>query len=182
MITSEVSNRYASALFQLAKDSGKQDQIFNELRALKEMFSKNNEARAILSLPTIKGTDKVKAFVEALKTAPVSEEVKAFCFLLAKKNRLPIFFEVVDAYQSQIDISNGVTRGVVRSTTVLSPEERQRIEKIVSQVTKKQVIMSYKQDTALIGGLIAEVGSYTFDDTLTTHLKRLKEELKRSAH
>lgn len=119
---------------------------------------------------------------KALKGSGVSAEVEAFLLLLARKNRLPIFPEVLEAYQHFTDEANGVTRGVVRSARVLSQEDRGRIEETVSRYTKKNVILTYKEDEDLLGGLVAEVGSYTFDDSLTAHLKRLNEELKRSAH
>ena len=70
----------------------------------------------------------------------------------------------------------------MRSATVLAPEERKQIETLVSRATKKQVILSYKEDPSLVGGLVAEVGSFTFDDSLISHLKRINEQLTRSVH
>jgi F-type H+-transporting ATPase subunit delta len=52
----------------------------------------------------------------------------------------------------------------------------------VAQVTGKKVILEYKEDASLLGGLIAEVGSLTFDDSLETQLRTMNEELKRRAH
>jgi len=71
---------------------------------------------------------------------------------------------------------------VVKSLKPLSKEERTDIESKVSQVIEKKVIMSYKEDPSIIGGLVAEVGGYKFDDSITTHLKRLKEVMNGSTH
>jgi len=75
-----------------------------------------------------------------------------------------------------------VTRGTVKSASVLPPESRSRIEKRVSEVTGKKVILTYTQDATVIGGLIAEVGGYLFDDTLKSHLQRIKDDLNRRDH
>jgi F-type H+-transporting ATPase subunit delta len=64
----------------------------------------------------------------------------------------------------------------------LGPEQRQLLETRISKVTGKKVILEYKTDESLLGGLVAEVGSLTFDDSLDTQLKLLNEELKRRAH
>ncbi len=98
----------------------------------------------------------------------VSDVLKNFTLLLARKQRLPIFNDVVTAYQQFSDESHGVTRGQVRSAAALGPDDRKRIEDIVSKATKKKVILTYKEDPSLLGGLVAEVGSYTFDDSLTS--------------
>ncbi|MCC7404694.1 MAG: ATP synthase F1 subunit delta [Bdellovibrionales bacterium] len=182
MVVSEVASRYAKALFSLASENKRAKPVLEELRALRAMFEKDREMQQFVRSPLIKAEEKEAAMAKALKGSGVSAEVEAFLLLLARKNRLPIFPEVLEAYQHFTDEANGVTRGVVRSARVLSQEDRGRIEETVSRYTKKNVILTYKEDEDLLGGLVAEVGSYTFDDSLTAHLKRLNEELKRSAH
>ncbi|MES2964311.1 MAG: ATP synthase F1 subunit delta, partial [Bdellovibrionota bacterium] len=99
--------------------------------------------------------------------------------LLARKDRLGVFGEIVHAFEAEADAANNVARGVVRSATVLGQDDRKRIEDQVERVLKKKVILSYKVDPSVIGGLVAQVGSYTFDDSISAHLKRMNEELKR---
>jgi len=179
---SELAARYAKSLYDVAAEKNSADRVFNELRGLQQAFEKDKHVEEFLNSPVLKSEDKEKALKEALKNGGLSEETNSLVLLLAKKGRLPIFPEVVEAFQARADEAHGVTRGTVRSAIVLSPEERQRIEKTVSNYTKKQVILTYKEDPNVIGGLIAEVGSYTFDDTLKSHLRRLNEELNRRTH
>lgn len=182
MVVSEVASRYAKALFELAADGDASKKTLEQLRGLRDLFEKDHELLDFLRSPVIKTEDKEKVLAKALKGAGLLPHVESFLLLLANKDRLPLFGEMLESYQDLTDAANGVTRGVVRSATVLSQEDREKIEDTVSRYTKKNVILTYKEDEELLGGLIAQVGSYTFDDTLTSHLKRLKEELKRSAH
>lgn len=179
---SEISARYAKALFDFATEGGNQDKVFFDLRALADLMDQDSQIKEFLVSPLVKSDNKSTAFKEALKDAQVSDEVVNFVLLLAAKDRLALFQEVVAAYQFLSDEAHGVARGTVRSTTVLNPDQRKEIEEIVAKVIGKQVIMTYKEDPSVIGGLIAEVGSYTFDDTITSHLRRLKEDLTRRAH
>lgn len=117
-----------------------------------------------------------------MKKFDFSEETKNFLMILADKGRTAILPEIVDSYQLYIDEDNGVTRGEVVSSHQLSPSEREQISDLVSKKTNKRVILTYKEDPKLIGGLIARVEGYTFDDTLSMHLNRLNEDLKRRVH
>lgn len=177
-----LATRYAKAIYNLAKEKNEQDSVFAEMRVIDEAFWGDKEISDFIHTPMIRPSDKVDAMEKLLAKVKVSETLKNFLLLLTRKNRLAIFADVVSAYQTIADESHGVTRGTVRSAAVLSPEDRKRIEEIVSKATKKQVILTYKEDPSLLGGLVAEVGSYTFDDSLTSHLTRINEQLNRSAH
>ncbi len=175
-----LATRYARAIYTLAADGGEQDVVFDQMRVLNEAFQLDKEVGQFLFSPVIRPADKIAALDKLVNSLPISAALKSFILLLGKKNRLGIFKEILTAYQQITDEAHGVTRGTVRSATVLAPEERARIETLVGRATKKQVILTYKEDPALLGGLVAEVGSFTFDDSLISHLKRINEQLTRS--
>lgn len=182
MKTSELALRYAKALYALAAENKQQDMVFTQLRALSEVTFGDEQIHRFLASPLIRPSDKEAVFEQALKVADVSDSVKKFLLVLAKKNRLAFFDQILTAYQTIADEDHGMVRGEVRSAAVLAPEERQRIEEIVSRVTNKQALLTYKEDPQILGGLIAEVGSYTFDDSIQSHLRRMKEQLNRRTH
>jgi F-type H+-transporting ATPase subunit delta len=177
-----VAHRYARALHSLASETKEQDIVFEQMRIFSEAFTKDEGIAEFLQTPLVSPEDKRKAMAGLLAKIAVCEPLKNFLLVLAKKNRLGLFSEMVFAYQTIADEANGVTRGTVRSATVLGPEDRRRLEELVGRATKKQVILSYKEDSELLGGLVAQVGSYTFDDSLDSHLNRINEQLTRSTH
>jgi len=175
-----LATRYARAIYNLAKDANEQDNVFNQMRSIDEAFTSDAEIANFLSTPMIRPTDKIKAIDGLLAKIKVADSLKNFVLVLARKGRLPLFSDIVIAYQQISDETHGVTRGEVRSAAVLGPEDRKRIEDLVGKATKKKVILTYKEDSSLLGGLVAEVGSFTFDDSLTSHLSRINEQLTRS--
>ncbi len=177
-----LATRYARAIYSLAKEKNEQDAVFEQLRAINGAFHNDKEIANFLFSPLVRPSEKVSALEKVTAGLTASEALKSFLLLLAKKNRLGVFSEILVAYEQISDEAHGVTRGTVRSATVLAPEERKRIETLVGRATKKQVILTYKEDPSLIGGLVAEVGSFTFDDSLISHLKRLNEQITRSTH
>ena len=175
-----LASRYARALYNLAQEKNEQDVVFAQMRVINEAFSGDKDIAQFLFSPVVRPAEKVQALEKLTDALPLSEAMKNFVLLLGKKNRLGIFKEIMTAFEFINDEAHGVTRGTVRSATVLAPEERKRIETLVGRATKKQVILTYKEDPSLLGGLVAEVGSFTFDDSLTSHLKRINEQLTRS--
>lgn len=180
MRSMQVATRYARALYNLAKEKNEQDVVFDQMRVLAEVFTSDKEISSYLGSRLIPTPEKAKAIDKLVASVSLAGTLKNFLSLLAQKNRLALFAEIVSAYQVIADEAHGVTRGVVRSATVLGPEERKRISELVSRATKKQVILTYKEDPSLLGGLVAEVGTYTFDDSLISHLKRMNEQLTRA--
>ena len=177
--TSELAKRYARAAFGLAAEGGRQENVLAELRALDAAFGSEPEIASFFASPVIPPERKEAALKAALEGRGASTEVAHLILTLARKERLPFFSEIVQAFQNQADEANGVGRGTVRSSVGLAPAERQQVESIVEKVLKKKVILNYKVDPSLIGGLVAQVGSYTFDDSIESHLQRMAEELTR---
>jgi F-type H+-transporting ATPase subunit delta len=178
---SEVSRRYARALYDLSKQAKNQEKVFAELRTLKQVFEADQAVHEFVSSPLIPPDQKIAALKAALSNK-VSAEVTNTLVLLAEKNRLDIFSGLVAAFEAISDEDHGVTRGTVRSATTLSPEARQQIEDTVTKVTKKKVILNFTEDSKLLGGMVAQVGGWTFDDSLETHLTRMSEDLNRRSH
>jgi F-type H+-transporting ATPase subunit delta len=178
-VISPISKRYAKAIFDLAVENRNQDRVLADLRSLNSAFALDPSIADFFSSPMVTPAKKTDALKKALAGKDVSTEVNNFMLLLAEKDRLAVFSDAVEAFQTEIDDANNVCRGVVRSMTALSPAERTQVEETVEGILKKKVIMSYKVDPSVIGGLVAQVGSHTFDDSLQTHMMRMTEELKR---
>ena len=178
----EVAKRYAKALFDTTTDVKTQSRYYYELQAFQEILSKEESINEFVHSVLITPEKKEAVIIKAVQNKGFSGEVESFLGLLAKRGRLSIFDKVLEAFQYFVDDANGVTRGYVRSSSALSPEQRSQIQEKISEATNKKVILTYSEDPKVIGGLIAEAGGFRFDDTLNTHLTRLKEELNRRTH
>ena len=175
----EVAFRYARAMFDAVKENGKADLVLNELRAVAEAIRTTPSLKEFLVSPAVSSVDKQTAL--NLLKGKLSEDVMRFINVLAEKGRLEFTEQIVEAFEGLIDAQHGMTRGTVRSAAVLDPEQRKNLEETVRKVTGKQVVLSFEVDPSLVGGLVAKVGGWTFDDSLTTHLTTLKEDLRRQS-
>jgi F-type H+-transporting ATPase subunit delta len=176
---SELAFRYASALFDIGSEANKADKYLEPLKSLEKALFENAQVREFIESPLVRATDKEATVTKALEGKGLPAEIQNFILLLARKSRLGHLPEIISAYQAKEDSMNSLTRGTVRSSTELTAKQKEEVAKIVSTITKKKVVLQYNEDKSLIGGLVAQVGSYIFDDSLSAHLRRIKEDLTR---
>ncbi len=180
MITSEVAHRYASALFLLATDADQHAANLSALQSLAQLFNDDKGIQNFINSPLVRAEKKEEILSAALKDKGVDTNVYNLLLLLAKKGRLPVLSEIATAYEAKTDEVGHVKRGVVRAATALNDTQKAQLLKTIETYTHSKVVLNYQEDANLMGGLTAQVGSLTFDDTVSAHLKRLKDDLNRS--
>lgn len=182
MKISEVARRYAKALIAVAKQKGEHERVQAEVAAIANVFKTEPQIHAYFTNPLV-GADQKKLVIQnSFGGKGLLEEVYSVLLLLAEKNRIGAFEEISEAYREQMDAEQGVTRGYVKSAKALTDEAKRDLEGKINKVLNKNIILTYKEDPALLGGVVAQVGGWTFDDSIETHLIKLNEELNRRAN
>lgn len=174
---SEISKRYAKALFTAAKQAGLQDKALAELAAVASAINADKVSKDYFSNPLVSAREKETVLKKSLTDKGLMSDVQNFIFLMAQKNRLKHLGEVVSAYEEISSAEKGITTGVVRAAKPVGSEEKKKLEEKINQVLKKKIVLTFKEDPSILGGVIAEVGGWTFDDSIETHLKKLNEAL-----
>lgn len=174
-----ISKRYAKALFEAAQNK---EMTLNELRVVVKIITEVSEVKEFFESHQIQENIKIDVINKSFENKGITEVIRGLLFTMARKNRLQHLSDVLVSYESLVDSQNNVTRGTVKSAVKLDPEARLKIESVVSHFVKKKVILSYLEDPKLVGGVVAQVGGWTFEDTLDSHLRRLKEDLNRRAN
>jgi len=176
MSLSAVSKRYAKALFAVSKEANSHVQTLASLTALAEATSTADVAKFFQD-PQIESSKKAQAVAGTLEKTKLPENVKNFVTLLMSRKRSAALPEIAKAYEQLMDEESGVTKGDVYSAKPLSAEMVSSLEAKISTILKKKIVLKFKEDPTVIGGVVAKVGGWTFDDSLDLHLKKLKEEL-----
>lgn len=179
---SEVSRRYAKALLALGKQKGSHHQLMSEMTAVAQGIAGDADLLSYFENPMIPSDQKVQVLKNGLTSKGLSEDTMSFLLLLADNQRVSKIAEIVQALQQATDAEEGLTRGVVRAARPLATDAQKELEQKISNTLGRKVVLTFQEDPKILGGLIAHVGGWTFDDSLETHLKKLNEELNRSAN
>lgn len=177
---SVVAQRYARALYDLLVHQKSEDLILAQLRAVSKILLDDPAFFNFFGSPLSTIENKTSALKAAIQSSNIHQDAQNFLFFLIEKNRFILLPEILAAVQDLADEAHGVCRGYVRSASALEPEERQALEDQLKKVVEKQVIMTYQVDPSLLGGLVAQIGSFTLDDSIVSHLNRLNDQINRS--
>jgi F-type H+-transporting ATPase subunit delta len=177
MKSSIIGRRYAKAIFDLAEEQKLTAKVEKELADFAETWESSRPLRDAFENPKVpQGArrDLLKAVLDRMGVSPILQGSLRF---LADRRRMRHLPEVAAAFQELVEARTGRVRAEVTSASPLPDAYYEQLQKALSEVTGKQVILVKKQDPTLIAGIVARVGDKVFDGSLRNRLNELKEEL-----
>jgi F-type H+-transporting ATPase subunit delta len=179
MVSGSVARRYAKALFSLALELGKVDAWAEALERLGKVLREEPELEELLGSP-VYAREERKALVAKLAAAlSLDTEPANLLHLLGDRNRLDRLADVVHAFGELADAHLGRVRARIVSAVPLEPAALDAIAHRLSQATRAKVLLDRTVEPAILGGVVAHVGSVVFDGSVRTQLDDLKKSLKR---
>jgi F-type H+-transporting ATPase subunit delta len=108
---------------------------------------------------------------------PLSPLIRNFLFLVIDRRRGDLVGEMASAFEQALDERMGLVHVEVRSAAPLNQDQRSALGQELSRVANKQVRCDFYVDPALIGGVVARMGSTVYDGSVRTQLEELRERL-----
>ena len=172
------ANRYAKALFDVAlQEKADLAQIDRDLQAVVAMSKASPDLAEAANRSSVT-EEKRKALIEAVsKAMTLTTPVTKLLVLLAQTRKLNLLPDLAEAYRERLLAYQNVVRAEVTSAAPLSPEQTKALEHSLSSVTGKTVELSMRVDPALLGGVVAKIGSTVYDGSVKTQLEQLRKEL-----
>jgi F-type H+-transporting ATPase subunit delta len=175
---SVVATRYARALVDVVFTTNADGaEVLSGLRAVQQMIAGSEELRIALSSPAVAPSKKRAVMGRLIDQMGLPEKVRNFIYVVVDHRRAHDFPSIVDAYELLLDERLGFVAADVRSANNLSDSQRQAIETQVSRLAGKKAKLKFSTDPALIGGVVARVGSTVYDGSVRGQLDRLRAQL-----
>jgi len=173
-----LGGRYATALFELAKDASAIDQVADELSALKAEVNTGGDLARLVSSPRIGKADKVAA-VQAISQSSGLSDLTAKCLgTLAQNGRLAALNDVADAFRTLVAHHRGEITAEVRAAHALNDMQIDALKSKLRSAMGREVAVNITVDEHLLGGLVVKVGSKMIDSSLRAKLNRLEIAMK----
>ncbi|WP_411274287.1 ATP synthase F1 subunit delta [Daejeonella sp.] len=173
----QVASRYAKSLIDLAGEQRSVEEVKGDIELFLETCRENPELQAILKNPII-SLDKKTNILDGLFSGKVHEMILSFFKIVIRKGRSGILFATAKEFINQYNVLNNVVKATVTSAAPLSQENISKIEEVVKQSTKGEVVLSSVVDPKLIGGFILKVGDKQFDTSISSKLNKLRKEFE----
>ncbi|MET3575454.1 F0F1 ATP synthase subunit delta [Bhargavaea ullalensis] len=176
MSRSVAANRYALALFEVARQQGKLELIQDDMRELRKVFRGSADLRALLGSPKITGTKKKEMLKEMFAGADIL--TVNLLLVLTDAQRIGEAADVADEFIRMANESAGIAEAKVYSTRPLTEGEQQELSTVfASKIGKGSLQIENIVDPSLIGGVRIRIGNRIYDNSLKTKLDHLKRDL-----
>jgi F-type H+-transporting ATPase subunit delta len=178
---STVAERYAGALFDLARDSNSVESIEQALDKFLGLLRDSDDLRRFVLSPMFSTADQEQGLLAILKSIGITGLARDFLLVLAKNRRLFAVENVIKAYKSLCARGRGEVEAEVISAAPLTDAQTQDLTDTLRQKLGKTPRLIAMVDPKLLGGLIIRVGSQMIDTSLRTKLKNLEKVMKEAS-
>jgi F-type H+-transporting ATPase subunit delta len=175
---SGVPGRYATALFELAREDQTVDQVGADLANFQALLDESEDLGRLVRSPVFSAEDQISALQAICEKAGIKSLALNFIKLAAQNRRLFVLSDMIKAYRTLVAQSKGEISAEVISADTLSPKHLDDLKAAIKASVGRDVQLSTRVDSSILGGLIVKVGSRMVDNSLKTKLQNLKIAMK----
>ena len=177
-ISTSIAARYATAVYDLAKDGKQVKAIEADLGTLSDTMADSSDFNALIHSPIYSREEQGKAIAALAKKMKLSPIMANTLALMATKRRLFVLPQLVVALRAAIAEDNGEVTADVTSAKALTKAQSDSLSKTLKAKLGKTVTINATVDETLIGGLVVKVGSKMIDTSIRSKLNSLQNAMK----
>jgi F-type H+-transporting ATPase subunit delta len=178
--TSDVAQRYAKALFDLASETKALAAVESDINSLSAALAESADLKRLLASPAFAAADKAKGLAAIATSAKFNTTTIKFLGLVATSGRAADLPGMMIAFKALAAKARGAVSAEVISASPLTPAQAKGVAAALRTALGKDPEVTTRVDPALLGGLKVRVGSRLFDASLKSKLDSLKFALKRA--
>lgn len=171
-----VTKRYATALFEIAKEKEAMGDFEKQVQMICDTMSKDPELMQILEHPHIIQEEKIQV-IEKIFIGRVYEELVGLLVLIVRKNRQSFMLDILNKFLRLAEEDRGQLKATVTSAVTLTNEQIAQIKANLAANTGKTIELETAIDESIIGGMILHVGDKVVDGSIKGKLNSLKSQL-----
>ena len=177
-ISSGIAARYASAVFELAKDASDLKTLESNVQDLGTVLADSSDIRDLINSPVVSREDQANAIAAVAKKMKLMPIVSNTLALMASKRRLFVLPALVAQLRALIAEEKGEITAEVISAKAMTKTQTDKLAKAIKARIGKDVKIDATVDEELIGGLVIKVGSQMIDTSIRSKLNSLSNVMK----
>ena len=178
--STETSERYSRALFEVAKEASELEKIENDIKNFASLMTNSLEIKNFIHNPTQSKDNQNNVLKLLAEKLEFSKNLKNFMFLLIEKRRIFFVEKIIDSFLKLCAQKRGEVKASLISSKELSETELENISKELSSSSSSTIKFNYKVDKDLIGGLKLQLGSFMIDTSIKNKLNKYKQAMLES--
>ncbi len=177
-IGASLSGRYATALFQLAREEKKIEAVESSLNKLRAAIDQSEDFRTLITSPVLSRGDAEKGIAAAAGSLGLDDVTTKFLGVLATNRRLGQLPMVIRNFRTLAALHRGETTAEVISAHPLDDDQVAQLKDQLRQRIGRDVAVELNVDPTILGGLVVRIGSQMIDSSIRTRLNSLAHAMK----
>jgi F-type H+-transporting ATPase subunit delta len=177
-IRASLAGRYASALFDLARDERQIDAVSRSLEALNQAVLDSREFAELIASPLVSREDAGKAFAALAPGLGLDPLTANFLGVLARNGRKRELRAIIRLFRRIAADHRGETTAEVVTARPLNDDQVAALKAQLRTRAGRDVAIDAQVDPAILGGLVVKLGSQRIDASIRTKLNRLAAAMK----
>ncbi len=177
-ISTGIAQRYATAVFELAKEGKTLAEVEKDLDALEAALAESADLSAMITSPIYPRDSQAKAMTALAKKMGLSDSMTGALGLMAEKRRLFVLPQFIASLRAAIAEDKGEVTAEVVAAKAMTKAQQDKLAKALKAAVGKDVKINLAVDESLIGGLVVKVGSKMIDSSVRSRLNALQNSMK----
>ncbi len=179
--STETSNRYSRALFEVSQESNELDKVETDVKNFQALLNSSTDVNNFIKDPSKSKNQQIEVMSLICEKLEFAKNLKNFFLLLIEKRRIFYVKKIFNSFLNLIIKKRGEINASLISSKQLSETELDKITLELSNVLGSKLKFDFKVDKNLIGGLKIQLGSFMIDTSIKNKLKKYEHKtIKRS--
>ncbi|MFU8842297.1 MAG: ATP synthase F1 subunit delta [Bacteroidales bacterium] len=170
-----VANRYAKALFDLAKELKVIDEVEADCRLINSICRQNHDFMMFLRSPVIKETKKMSVMKSIFETNLHTLTFR-FLLIITRHKRERIIDQITEQFSVIYKKEKNILPAVLTSAVEVDSSIREKIISLLESYTKASIELTEELDERIIGGFVLDFGDMQYDASILRKIKDLRKE------
>ena len=173
-----ISDRYGSALYDLASEKKCIDEILNDLDVIEKVMKESSELRHVIKSPLVNSEEKLNILLKIFAGLSFNNLTTTFLKVLDNNKRISNILSIILQFKKINSEKRGDIAANVTSANELSEDEKNNITNQLKNTLGQKLSLNFNVDKEIIGGLIVKVGSKMIDTSIANKINKLKIAMK----
>jgi F-type H+-transporting ATPase subunit delta len=177
-ILSGMAGRYATAVFDLARDADAIEAVKTDLDRFDALVADSADLARLVRSPVFSTEEQLQGLSAVLDRAGIRGLAANFLKLVTFNRRLFAVRDMIKAFRALVVQHKGEATAAVTVAEPLKDAHVEALRAALKSVTGKEVDLDVKVDPAILGGLVVKLGSRMVDSSLRTKLNAIRHAMK----
>jgi len=175
MNESQISVRYAKALYQSAEEQGKQDAVYRDMDLVSETC-KIKGFQDMLMMPSLQVSQKCQ-MAKTIFEKHLSDLSLSLINLVIENKREAYLEGIARNFRDLYRKKQGIQSASLVTATPVDEGAKKAILDLIKKTYASQVELSAAVDEEVIGGFVLTIGDMQYDASVANSLKQMKKQL-----